>query len=423
MREILDAVPAWLPGLGAMACLAAASGFFSMCETTLFHLTHDEIRAMRVGRPRERLAASLLGNADRLLTGILFWNLLANLGYFAIAAALVVRLAQAGHRGPAAVFGALAVLALVVLGDVLPRGVAVGRRRGLSTAVARPLSAALRLVDPVMPRMQRAARALRRTFWPRLTREPLLESADLERAVDASQQSDDVVRHERQVLHNVLDLSELTVEELMRPRGTYVTLAPPITLAGLRGQVPPGDLITVQDRAADDILSAIPLAGLTGAPDHGLESAGEDVAYLPWCATAASALQLLRDRFCSVASVVNEYGESIGIVVYEDLLDTILTHDPSRTRRVLHREPVVPAGDGAWEVEGFTTLRYLSRKLGVEFDPDADPVVTVRGLFFEQLEGMPNVGDQFAWRGFRLSVVEVTRRGQIRVRVVREAPT
>ena len=72
MSEFLHSADLWLPGMLAMALLRVASGFFSSSETTLFYLSHDELRLFRIGKPRERLVAELLLDADRLLTGVLF---------------------------------------------------------------------------------------------------------------------------------------------------------------------------------------------------------------------------------------------------------------------------------------------------------------------------------------------------------------
>jgi len=80
----VSAAETWLPAILAMAGLVLASGFFSSSETALFYLSRDDLRAFRVGPRRQRLVASLLANPDRLLTAVLFWNLLINLTYFAI---------------------------------------------------------------------------------------------------------------------------------------------------------------------------------------------------------------------------------------------------------------------------------------------------------------------------------------------------
>jgi CBS domain containing-hemolysin-like protein len=113
--------------------------------------------------------------------------------------------------------------------------------------------------------------------------------------------------------------------------------------------------------------------------------------------------------------VVNEYGETIGVVLEEDILDWVLLAQPSRVRRVLEREPVLEASPGVFQVEGITTLRFLCKCLGIKYDPDAEGFVTVVGMMHEELEHLPAVGDACQWRGFTVTVIEVMGRGRVRV--------
>jgi CBS domain containing-hemolysin-like protein len=117
--------------------------------------------------------------------------------------------------------------------------------------------------------------------------------------------------------------------------------------------------------------------------------------------------------------VVNEYGETIGVVTYDDLIDTILGESPSRTRRVLRREPMLEVAPGRYHVDGMTTLRFLSERLGTEYEPTADGLLTVAGMLHEEFERLPLPGDECAWNGWTFRVIEVARRGRVRVMVFR----
>lgn len=408
------------PGLAAMMCLVLASGFFSASETALFYLSHDELRTLRVGRPNERAAAVLLANPDRLLTAILFWNLVVNLIYFATSVVVTQRLVASGENAIGAAFGIAALFGIILFGEVLPKSIAVVYSRRLASLISWPLAAAVRVLDPLLPALSYTTLVVRRTFWPHIVREPYLQAEDLERAVEASNLSNQVIQRERQVLHNILDLSEITAEEVMRPRGTYITLPPPVHRADLKGEVSPGDFVAIQEDESEDIESAIPLASFSSLPEKHLEHAAEDVVHVPWCARLADTLELLRNRFCSVATVVNEYGETIGVVTYEDIIDTVLAPEPSRAKRLLRREPVVELEPGRFQVEGITTLRYLCRRLGIEYEPASEGLVTVAGMLHEELEHIPVVGDHCTWRGYRIEVMEVSNRAPLRVLLTKE---
>lgn len=404
----------------AMCVLVLGSGFFSSSETALFYLSHDELRGFRMGRARERIVAQLLSQPDRLLTAVLFWNLIINLTYFAVSIIVAHQLADSGFGTAAGVFGLASVFGIILLGEVLPKSLAVVFRRGWARTVSLPLSASVRVLDPILPKLAQLTRVARRTFWPHIRQEAYLNAEDLERAVEASKLSEDVVRQERQLLHNILDLSEIPVEEVMRPRGTFFSATSPLSLSTFHGEVPPGDYVAIYGEDMEEIQGAVPLASFSHLPEHHLDQSAEAVPYVPWCADLAYTLQLLREQYAGMAAVVNEYGETIGIVLAEDILDTILLAQPSRARRLLEREPVLEVSPGKYHVEGITTLRYLCRRLGMEYDPDEEEFVTVVGMMHEELEHLPAVGDSCEWRGYQVKVIEVIGRGRVRVMISKE---
>ena len=410
-----------LPGLLTLAILILASGFFSGSETALFYLSRDELRSLQTGRPRERIVAEFLRDPDRLLTAVLFWNLLINLTFFAISVVLARRLVTNGQPAMAGLLSFVSLVAIIVFGEVLPKSIAVVFHRRIAVLVSLPLAFAVRVLDPIFPFLGTLTRALRRAFWPHIRLEPYLHADDLERAVEASGLSAESIKQEQQVLHRILDLSEITVEEVMRPRGTYAAQPVTVTVRDLSG-VPPSDYLLLRDEEAaatdpDALGKAVPLAALSSIFDGPLAALSEPVVHVPWCASLADTLQRLRDNLCDVAVVVNELGETIGIVTYEDLIDTILVEQPSRAKRVLRREPVLEVAPGRYHVDGLTTLRYLSQRLGIDYEPTVDGLVTVAGLLHDGLEKLPQVGDEYVWSGYTFRVIDTPGRGKIRVMI------
>ncbi len=420
MGQFLAASHLWLPGALSMMVLAAASGFFSSSETALFYLSRDELRAFQVGKPGERVAASLLRNPDRLLTAILFWNLVINLIYFTVSIVVARRLDNEGLSAAAGVYGFLSLVGIIVFGEVIPKSLAISIRKLLAGWVSFPLAAAVRALDPLAPYLQTVTILTRRTIWPNFQSEPYLDTDDLEKAVEATEMSETLIQQERQLLHNVLDLSEITAEEAMRPRGSYLTFEPPVSLSELAGEIPPSGYLLLTQPDSESIESAVPIRNFSVLPQHHLEQSAEEVVVAPWCASLAAVLQLLRSRYCDVAEVTNEYGETIGIVTYEDILDTILDPQPSRAKRLLKRDPVVELSPGQFQAEGITTLRYLCARLDIDFEPSEPGTHTVAGLLNELLERIPVVGDSIDWSGYRFTVTEVFRPGTFVAEVERQ---
>ncbi|HEV3304135.1 MAG TPA: transporter associated domain-containing protein, partial [Planctomycetaceae bacterium] len=276
--------------------------------------------------------------------------------------------------------------------------------------------------DPALPFFRGLTRIARRTFLPHIHQEPYLSPEDLENAVNVSDLSEEMIRQEKQILHNILDLSDITAEEVMRPRGTYPTCRAPVRNLDLSERMPASDYVAVVREGSDDVEAAIALSSFSMISADHLAEGAEDVVHVPWCAKLGAVLTLLREQVAGVASVVNEYGETIGMLTYDDILNTVLIAEPDRAARVLSRPPVLEVAPGCYHAEGITSLRHLAGRLGIEHDADSDGLVTLAGLLQENLEHLPAVGDECNWHGFRIRVIEVSKRGRLRAMLIRDQP-
>ena len=140
--------------------------------------------------------------------------------------------------------------------------------------------------------------------------------------------------------------------------------------------------------------------------------------YVPWCATVAGVLGAMLGRR-QVAAVVNEHGETVGILTFDDILDTIFSGTPSRSERLLRRAPIRRIAAGVWHVTGMTSLRRLARYFHVE--RPASKSVTVAGIVQEVLERLPQPGDECRWGPFRFRVLDAPLRGQLLVELTMPA--
>jgi CBS domain containing-hemolysin-like protein len=165
------------------------------------------------------------------------------------------------------------------------------------------------------------------------------------------------------------------------------------------------------------VAAAIHLKDLYDVPDQHLEFYAEPVVYIPWCATVADALQSLRSKNRQVAAIVNEYGETIGILTFEDILDTLFTYSPSRSKILMDRKPIHDIAPGVWLVAGVTSLRSLSRYLKQPLP--ASKSVTIAGVIQEMLGRLAQAGDQCRWGPFQLKVLEAPERGHMLIELKR----
>lgn len=406
------------PWLAAMAGLILMSAFFSSSEAALFYLDRADRRRLASGRRAQRAAASLLADTDRLLTAILFWNLAVNIAIFTISSILSLRLERAGRSAEAGTLAAASLVAVILLGEMLPKSVAVAQPRTFAALVSLPLSALIRLVDPLLPALRMASVLSRRVLWPSFVREPYLAVSDLERAVELSTANAALLEQEQVALQGIVSLSTLRAEEVMRPRTQLMLFRPPVSLADLGGRLTPSGYLLVTEPDSDEVAAAVSLADLWEVPGEHLERLARPILFVPWCATVAQAWETMRRDGQRVAGVVNEYGETVGALTYEDILDAIFSPTFSRSERLLKQGAIRLSTPDAWHVSGMTTVRRLQRYFSLAALPESKSV-TLGGVIQEQLGRLPRVGDQCRWGPFRMRVLQVGRRRQIVVELTR----
>lgn len=398
----------------AMAVLMAFSAFFSASEAALFYLRDSDRKSLAEGNAWQRTAADLLADPDRLLSAILFWNLVINIAFFALASIVGLRLEQQDTWGPsgAVIFGLGSLLSLIFFSEMLPKSLAVLSPRLLSAVLGPPLSLAVRFVDPVMPLLRGVNELSRRLIWPDFEPEPYLAVDDLERAIQLSTDHANLVEQEEAVLRNLISLTELRADELMRPRTQLSVYSAPVALADLDGETPEGGYLLLQEHDSEEIAAAVPLLRLTEviSPEH-LERQAEPVLFVPWCTPAARVLEELTTRGRSLAAVVNEHGETIGVLSREDLFNSVFAPAPSRTQRTMARRPIQPLGEDRYLVTGMTSVSRLARYFSLELPPTRN--ITVRGVVQEMLQKFPVEGETCEWGPFRFRIVTADRRGHL----------
>jgi Mg2+/Co2+ transporter CorB len=400
-----------LPWLIAMVILMGCSSFFSASEAALFYLKPRDRRDMRNGRRREQTAARLLREPDRLLTAVLFWNLVINITYFAISSICAIRIERdetLGQTG-AVLFALVSLLAIIFFSEMLPKSVAVLRPRSLATQVSTPLSLAVRMVDPLMPLLTTVNLISRRLIWPGFKPEPFMDVSDLERAIDHSGSDAAVIKQEQAVLQNIVQLSTIRVEEWMRPRTQFVAFQPPVKLSDLDGSIPASGYLLIKEPGSREIEKAIRLDNQYQLDENNLERFAEPVQYLPWCATVADALEKMSHREREVTVVVNEFGDTIGILTIEDILETAFAYAPSRSARLLNLPSLERIDEERWIVAGIMSLRLLARKFNVQIPETYS--VTVGGVIQEVKQRLAEDGDECEWGPFQFRVIEASQRG------------
>jgi len=403
-----------------MLLAAALSAFCSASEAAFFSLTGNDRSKFRKGNSLQRLAADLASQAAKILPTILFCNLSANLIFFAVSTIISLKLQASVQHSEAGVFAVLTLFGIIIFCEILPKDFGVSMPQRLSPILALPLFLMVRMVKPLLPLLTKINILSQRLLFPGIKPEPYLQVSDLERMVELSKKDKVLIKQEQHVLQNIVILSELTAEEMMRPRTMLQLYQSPVTLDSLHGKVPVGGYLLITERDNDEIASAISLDRYTGNR-HGSEAVWDaesnPVVCVPWSMKASAVLETLHKQKKEVAAVVNEYGETIGILTLDDLMYSIFALLPSRSHLLFNRSPIQQLGDNLWHVLGMTGVRRMERYFHVEL-PEHD-ASTVGGMLQEVFERFPVAGDECDWGPFHWKVLNAPEDGTLEIALER----
>jgi putative hemolysin len=405
---------AYLPGILVLLCLSA---FFSGSEAAYFSLSLSQRRSLLKGTRTARIAHALLDRSERLLMGILFWNLAINVTYFSLISrvALAFESPDTHNHSAAAGVTLVALIVIIIVGEFLPKSAAVLYPIRIVHIAAIPLAFAIRILDGFLPTIKFVNEASRRILWPGLKPEAYLELADLDRAVELSTDDATLFEQESQVLRNVIQLGEIRVEEWMRPRTQYRTFKPPVSFEQLGGQRTPSGYMLISDKTGRDIVAVIDLRMVRPQEAHSLTEHKQPLVIVPWCASVADAFEKLMRRNRHVAAVVNELGETVGILTREDIFEAILQIQSAESHRELAKAEIRREGEGTWIATGMAKLRKLERAIDRRISDTTN--LTVGGIVQEHLHRIPEVGDECQVDGLSFHVIEAGMRGEILVRI------
>ncbi len=389
-----------------MGGLLVLSALFSGSEAAYFSLPHRERLRLKRRGVAGRLADSLLLDTDRLLSAILFWNLLVNMTYFAIASIIGGKLQEDESAGPTMAIGFTITSLLVVIffSEMLPKSLTVLAPSRFCLLLAPPLNIAVKVVSPVLPIVKTTNLAVKRLLWPSFRPEPEIDLADIERAIELGTDDAALLQRERLVLSALVEMAETRVGELMRLRSKLQLCKQSDLNSMLDVESIPSGYVMVTDEDADAIIATIGIRSLRPSQIDDLVGAMEPVIYAPWSARVSQVLDQLNDDDRSVAVIVNEFGEVLGAVTIEDILAHVFASRREDDADSVSEAAIQEVATDNYRVIGSASARALAKRLGIETIEEG--VTTVAGLIQRHNERLPRMGDRALMERYMLEVTE-----------------
>ncbi|MDR3745943.1 MAG: hemolysin family protein [Acidobacteriaceae bacterium] len=447
-----------------VAFFILANSFFVAAEFALISVRETRMeQLLALGRPGARTALHLKRNIDEFLPAVQFGVTLASLalGWIGEPAVAAMLLDAASHwlvvmpthallyahtLAIAIAFAAITYFELL-LGELVPKSLALQRAERIALAVSGPMDAFIRMTRPAVHLMNHSAALVLRLFRAPLHGEGSVHSPEeLKLIATATRRMGLLPVFQEEIIHRAIELNHVTVREIMTPRGKIFSLPAdlPIERASARiveeqfSRVPVyevrGDAAAGMMADADRIVGVVyskdiarlmhfraVALGLGGAVNSSLilRQVMRDVFVIPETKLAVELLQEFQDRRRHIAIVVDEFGSTVGLVTAEDVLEQVVGELEDEFDIAPRTADFNAAG--VMSLDGSTTLRDLGTQLRWSFPREAG-VETLAGFLLAQLGHLPAVGESVVYDGRHYQVAEMAGRRIARVRVETIAP-
>ncbi|MBK1658190.1 hemolysin family protein [Paracraurococcus ruber] len=419
--------------------LVALNGAFALSELAIVSARRGRLLAMqRAGSPGAAAAVALADDPQRFLPtvqiGISLVGILAGVfGGAQLAGPLGQALARIPGLAPFATeTGFVLVVVLIayanlILGELVPKQLALRDPERFAVAVARPMAALARFSGPVVWVLSRSSSAILRLFGAHRPQDQSVTEEEVKAVVAEGEEAGALEREERHMIERVLRLADKPVRALMTPRNDVAWIdrnaSPDDIKAMLRAQ--DVNRFVVADRRIDNVVGVVAAKDLLDQVLDGatlsVVRAQRQALVLPDSLPAIDALERMRHDPVGLALVLDEYGSFEGVVTTADLLEAIVGElgpdEPEKPGEAIKR------ADGSLLLDGMMPSDELRAQLDLPALPYHGTYHTVAGLMLALLRRVPREGDRIVWAGWRFEIVDMDGRRVDKVLASREEAT
>ncbi|MEH6586024.1 MAG: HlyC/CorC family transporter [Halioglobus sp.] len=392
-----------------LAALILLSGFFSSSETSMMSLNRYRLKHLQNNKHRGATrAGKLLERPDRLIGLILIGNNLVNIFASAIATVIAIRL-----WGDAGIFIATFALTLVILifAEITPKTIAALHPEKIAFPASLVLLPLLKILYPLVAAVNWVTNGLLRMFGldPAKQSDEHVSSDELRTIVtDAGKL---IPARHRGMLLNILDLEEVSVDDIMVPRnevfGIDLDDSDDEILRYI--QTSSHTRLPVWREDINNIVGMLHMRNMSrvidsqGLDRNALEREMEKPYFIPESTPLHTQLLNFQQKKSRLAVVVDEYGEVMGLVALEDILEEIVGEFTSNMAG--SDENIFPQRDGSFIIAGTANIREINKSLDWQLPTDGPK--TLSGLILEYLEGFPDANAGLSIDTYRLEILEL----------------
>ena len=417
----MEAIPlSWQ--FGALGVLLVISAFFSIAETSMMALNRYRLKHLVAqGHGGAKRAYALLGQTHRLLGVILLGNNLVNAAAATLVSVITIQLF--GDNEIALGLGTLVVTFLIlVFSEITPKVIGAAYAERVALPIAYVLGPLLKLFTPVVWFVNLFVAALLKSLRIDTSKgnEPQQLSTDEIRTL-VLESGQFMPKKHRSILVNLFDLGSITVQDIMLPRSKIESITLEEGLEAVAHQLATSyhmRLPVFRDREGN-LVGVLHLRRVLGLLHSGeltsdaIEELADEPYFVPASTAVLAQLQYFQEHSQRLALVVDEYGELMGLVTLEDIIEEIIgkftTSLPSAVVKLAWDANGTAMADGAMPVREINRALLLSLPI--------DGPKTLNGLILEHLQDIPEADLSLRIEGVAMEILHTQGRAVKSVRL------
>ena len=424
--------------LAAIALLVATNGFFVASEFALVSVRHARLEARAAaGSKNARSALRLLDNPTIFISAVQFGITLASLalGWIgeptvaALLAPIASSIASEGRAGYVAhvlaivIAFSLITFLHIVLGELMPKMVALERAERIALFCSRPLELFAKIFKAPLWIFNSVGSALGRLIGLKSTLDhaAVYTETELRQLIDVARDSGYLRAEERRLIHRVFEFSDTLVREAMIPRTEMAAIPEDSPLEQITRAFEKFrySRLPVYRESLDNVIGFIHskdvMPHMLQPQKFRLQDVLQPPLYVVDTARLEDVLRQMQKAKAHFGFVVDEHGGLEGIITLEDLLEEIVG-DISDEHDEEVNEQIVPLGDNRYSLAGGLAVRDLNRRLQLSL-PESESYTTIAGFLMTEAGHVLKPGDKVNYNGLRFEIDRVDRRRVISVRL------
>jgi len=399
-----------------MVILLVASALLSATEASFFSLNRVQLRRFeRDGRSSSKRVLRLLSKPSHLLVTILTGSTLVNIAFSVVVTTAALRLF--GEHGVEIAI-VVSTLAILLLGEVTPKTLAVNFPEAFSRTLVHPFRFFSLLLAPFTSFVGVLSDLVLRALGQEKgssAASPSITRGELDALLQGADRQGIMTPHESRLVQNILQFSSTRAAEVMTPRVDMVAASidlAPEELAELFAKSK-HSRIPIHRGAIDEIFGYVKARDVLLHPASKIEEMVRPIAIYPDAARISEIFYETQRNRAALTIVVNEYGETVGLLTREDLLEELVGEIYDEYE--LRDEPLRKLGPDRWSAVGQIGLEELNESLGI--DLPVEDAYTLSGLIANLAGGIPPRNAVLRYENVVLTVLEVSRHRVQRVQI------